>query len=85
MTPPKTAPAGAEPTEPLDPPALAEVEAALARADVARFMRRRQIAQALPEGGIPAAVGKAHSVGGQIAETLVPDRAIRPTRGCSAG
>jgi hypothetical protein len=73
----KAAPVGALPTEPLDPPALAALEAALARADVARFMRRRQIAQRLPEGGFRLLwENRALSVA-EIAATLTPDRAIR--------
>jgi hypothetical protein len=73
----KAAPAGAVPTDPLDPPALAALEAALAQADVARFMRRRQIAERLAEGGFRLVWEKRALSVAEIAATLVPDRAIR--------
>lgn len=76
-TPARAAPAEAAASEPLDPPVLAELEAALARADVARFMRRRQIAQRLPEGGFRLVWEKRTLSATEIAATLVPDRAIR--------
>jgi len=74
---PGKAPAGAVPTDPLDPPALAALEAALAQADVARFMRRRQIAERLAEGGFRLVWEKRTLSVAEIAATLVPDRAIR--------
>ena len=73
----KATPAGAAPTEPLDPPALAALEGVLAQADVARFMRRRQIAERLPEGGFRLLWEKRALSVAEIAATLTPDRAIR--------
>jgi len=73
----KAVPVRAAPTEPLDPPALAALETALAQADVARFMRRRQIAERLPEGGFRLLWEKRTLSVAEIAATLTPDRAIR--------
>jgi hypothetical protein len=77
VDPGKAAPVGIAPTDPLDPPALAALEAALVQADVARFMRRRQIAERLPEGRFRLLWEKRALSVAEIAATLVPDRAIR--------
>ena len=68
---------GMAPTDPLDPPALAALESALARADVARFVRRRQICERLPEGGFRLRWEKRALSVVEIASALLPERAVR--------
>ena len=63
--------------DPLDPPALATLEAALARADVARFVRRRQICERLPDGGFRLRWEKRALSVVEIAAALLPERAVR--------
>ena len=67
----------APPARPLDPPALAALEAALARADVAHFVRRRQICEHLPDGGFRLRWEKRALSVADIAASLVPDRAVQ--------
>lgn len=62
---------------PLDPPALAAMEAGLAQADVARFVRRRQICEWLPEGGFRLRWEKRGLSVAEIAAALMPGRAVR--------
>ncbi len=69
--------AGRAPTSPLDPPALAALEGALAQADVARFVRRRQICERLPEGGFRLRWEKRGLSVAEIAAVLMPERAVR--------
>lgn len=69
--------AGTGPAIPLDPPALAALEAALAQADVARFVRRRQICERLPEGGFRLRWEKRALSVAEIAAALVPARTVR--------
>ncbi len=65
------------PTEPLDPSALAGLENALVQADVARFVRRRQICERLPERGFRLRWEKRALSVVEIAAVLLPDRAVR--------
>ena len=68
---------GTETAEPIDPPALASLENALAQADVARFVRRRQICERLPEGGFRLRWEKRGLSVVEIAAALLPERAVR--------
>jgi hypothetical protein len=68
---------GAAASDPLDPQALAALEGALAQADVSRFVRRRQICERLPEGGFQLRWEKRALSVAEIAEALVPERAVR--------
>ena len=69
---------GKAPTDPLDPPALAALEAALAQADVASFVRRRQICERLPDGGFRLRWEKRALVGGRDRrDTGARDRAMQ--------
>jgi hypothetical protein len=69
--------AGTGPTDPLDPPALAALEGALAQADVARFVRRRQICERLPDGTFRLRWEKRALSVVEIAAALLPERAVR--------
>lgn len=72
--------AGRAPTSPLDPPTLALLETALAQADVACFVRRRQICERLPEGGLRLRWEQRALSVTEIATTLLPERAMRADR-----
>ncbi|CAH2601220.1 conserved protein of unknown function [Rhodovastum atsumiense] len=62
--------------DPLDPQALAGIERDLASADVARFVRRRQICEATEEGLLPCWETRHLSIT-EIAAQLCPDRSVR--------
>ena len=62
---------------PLDLPALAALEAALARADVARFGRRDPVCELLPQGGFRLRWEKRALSVAEIAVSLLPGRAVR--------
>ena len=69
--------AGTAPTAPLDPPALARLEAALARADVAHFVRRESICERLPDGSFRLSWEKRALSVSEIGATLLPERALQ--------
>jgi hypothetical protein len=62
---------------PLDPALLAAMEAALVQADVARFVRRRQICERLPEGGFRLRWEERSLSVAEIAAVLAPERSMR--------
>ena len=71
---PPPAPRPTAPNTPLDPAALTALEAALARADLSRFARRRPVCAVIPGQGLkPAWESRRFSLA-EIAETLTPDR-----------
>lgn len=71
---PPPAPRPTPPNTPLDPAALAALEAALARADLSRFARRRPVCAVIAGQGLkPAWEARRFSLT-EIAETLIPDR-----------
>ena len=62
---------------PLDPAGLAALEAALARADVARFVRRRPVCALAPDGTMTLAWDKRVLCVSELEAELAPGRAIR--------
>ena len=64
-------------TEPLDPPALAALEAALAQADMSRFVRRLQICAPAPGGKFSLSWEKRTLSVPELAAALSPERAVR--------
>lgn len=70
-------PARGAPTDPLDPQALAAVEAALAQADVARFVRRRPVCERGADGEFRLRWEERALSVAEIAASLAPDRAMR--------
>ena len=71
---PAAAPHPLPPNTPLDPAALTALEAALTRADLSRFARRRPVCALIPGHGLkPAWESRRFSLT-EIAETLAPDR-----------
>lgn len=60
---------------PLDPRGLAQLEAALAHADVARFARRRGVYGLLPEGGWQLRWDKRYLSVEELADSLAPNTA----------
>lgn len=68
---------GTAPTEPLDPATLAGLERALVQADVARFVRRRQVCERLPGQGFRLRWEKRALSVVEIAAVLLPERAVR--------
>lgn len=73
--PPAAAPA--PPRDPLDLAALAALEAALVRADLSRFARRRAICTLVPGQGFRLAWEKRVFCLLELAETLAPDRDLK--------
>ena len=71
--PPPVMPAAA-PRTPLDPPALAALEAALAGADLSRFARRRPVCTLAAGRGLKLAWEMRLFCLAELAETLAPDR-----------
>jgi hypothetical protein len=68
-------PVAGRPADPLDPAALAALEATLARADVSRFMRRRRVCEWTPEGFRLRWEKRTLSVD-EIAAAVAPERAV---------
>lgn len=74
LPPPATAP---PPSTPLDPAALAALEAALANADLSRFARRRPVCTLVPGQGLRRAWETRYFSMAELAETLAPERDLR--------
>jgi len=74
---PPPPPRPATPRTPLDPPALAALEAALASADLSRFARRRPVCALTPGQGLKLAWEMRLFSLAELAETLAPDRDLR--------
>lgn len=74
---PPPAPRPAAPNTPLDPAALATLEAALSRADLSRFARRRPVCALVPGHGLKLAWETRQFSLAEIAETLAPDRDLK--------
>ncbi len=71
------APVAPLPTGPLNPPTLTALEAALAQADVAHFIRRHRICERLPDGEFRLRWEKRSLSVAEIAATLSPEREVR--------
>ena len=67
----------ADPLDPLDPRALAMLENALAQADVARFVRRREICERQADGTFRLRWERRALSVVEIATALLPDRSVQ--------
>ena len=74
---PPPTPRLAAPNTPLDPAALAALEAALSRADLSRFARRRPVCALVPGQRLKLAWETRQFSLAEIAETLAPDRDLK--------
>ena len=73
-----TAPAPSADLPPLDPAGLAALEAALARADLARFVRRRPVCTLGADGRLRLAFDRRIVSLRELAAELAPGRSLRP-------
>jgi hypothetical protein len=74
---PAPAPIATTPRAPLDLAALAALEAALARADLSRFARRRPVCALSPGAGLALAWEMRLFSLAELADTLAPDRDLK--------
>lgn len=75
--PPTEEPSAETPEAPLDPPLLASLEAALVRADISSFLRRRPVCARRLEGGFRQCWEMRSLAVTDLAAALIPARSVR--------